>query len=111
VHPHAPAAGQLPFADAPGRWGEGARVFRIDAALERVAAAGHVGLRNCQPLAARDADLLLHDVDARRHLRHRMLDLQPRVHLDEVERAVLVEELEGADAAVTDLAARRGATL
>ena len=39
-----------------------------------------------QPLAARDADLPVHQVEAGHHLGHRMLDLQPRVHLEEVER-------------------------
>ena len=39
-----------------------------------------------------------------------MLDLQPRVHLDEVELAVPVQELEGPRAAVADLAARRDAS-
>jgi hypothetical protein len=42
---------------------------------------------------------------------HRVLDLHAGVHLDEVELAVLVEELEGPGAAVADLAARFGATL
>ena len=55
--------------------------------------------------------LLLHDVDARRHLRDGVLDLQPGVHLDEVECAVLDEKLEGADAAVADLPAGFGAAL
>ena len=54
-------------------------------------------------LAGGDADLLAHQVDAGDHLGHRMLDLQARVHLDEVELAVLVEELDGADAAVAEL--------
>ena len=39
-----------------------------------------------EPLAARDADLPAHEIDAGHHLRDRMLDLQPRVHLEEVER-------------------------
>ena len=37
-----------------------------------------------------------------------MLDLNARVHLDEVEFAVLVEELDGADAEIADLAHRFG---
>ena len=41
-----------------------------------------------EALAARDADLPMDEVDAGHHLGHRMLDLQPRVHLEEVERAV-----------------------
>ena len=54
--------------------------------------------------AGGDADLLEHEVDAGDGLGHRMLDLQARVHLDEVELAVLVEELDRAGAAVLDLA-------
>ena len=50
-----------------------------------------------------DADLLLHEIEAGQHLGHRMLDLQPRVHLDEIELAVLVEELDGADALIAEL--------
>ena len=38
-----------------------------------------------EPLAARDADLPLHQIEAGHHLGDRMLDLQPRVHLEEVE--------------------------
>jgi hypothetical protein len=58
-----------------------------------------------------DADLLLHDVHAGDELGHRVLDLHARVHLDEVELVVLVQELEGARAAVADLAAGVGAAL
>ena len=54
--------------------------------------------------AGGDADLLEHEVDTGNRLGHRMLHLQPRVHLDEIELAVLVEELHRAGAAVLDLA-------
>ena len=57
------------------------------------------------------ADLLLHDVDAGDQFGHRVLDLDARVHLDEVELAVLVQELEGAGAAVADLLAGGGAAV
>ena len=53
-------------------------------------------------LAGRDPQLLLDDVDAGDQLGHRVLHLDAGVHLDEVEVAVLVEELEGAGAAVAD---------
>ena len=42
-----------------------------------------LGLR--QRLAGRDAQLPLHQIEAGDHLGHRMLDLQARVHLHEVE--------------------------
>ena len=70
----------------------------------------NVVLRKGQLFARRDSKLRLDDVDAGGQLRHRMLHLQPRVHLDEMERAVLVEELEGACAAIADLAARGDAS-
>src|SRR4051812_44163143 len=54
---------------------------------------------------------MLDDVDAGRHLGHGVLDLDARVHFDEVELPVLVQELERADAAVADLPARLGATI
>ena len=49
-----------------------------------------------QRLARGDAQLLLDEVDAGDQLGHRVLDLQPGVHLEVVELAVLVEELDGA---------------
>ena len=70
-----------------------------------------VALRERQLLAGGHADLHLHDVDAGHHLGHRMLDLHAGVHLDEIELAVLVQELEGAGAAVADLLAGGGAAL
>ena len=67
--------------------------------------------RKRELLPGGDADLLLHDVDAGDHLGDRVLDLHARVHLDEVELVVLVEELERARAAIADLAAGVGAAL
>src|SRR3546814_2087888 len=51
-----------------------------------------------------------HQIDAGDRLRDRMLDLQAGVHLDEIELAVLVEELDGAGAAVAELAHGLGDT-
>jgi hypothetical protein len=104
----------VPVGDLAGRGREGERVFGVDAAFDRVAAELDVALAEPQLLAGGDADLLLHDVDAGDQLGDRVLDLHPRVHLDEVELAVLVEELEGAGAAVADLrqaSAQRSPTL
>ena len=56
-----------------------------------------------QRQARRDPDLLLDDVDAGRELRDRMLDLEARVHLEEVESAALIdEELDRAGVRVAD---------
>ena len=68
-------------------------ILRVDAALDGVRLRAEQRLRiEVEPLAARDANLPLHQVHARHHLGDRMLDLQARVHLEEVERAVLVEQ-------------------
>ena len=64
--------------------------------------------RHRERRAGGDAELLDHDVDAGDRLRHRMLDLQPRVHLDEVELAVLVEELDRAGAGIAEIGDRVG---
>ena len=61
------------------------RVLGIDARLDRPAVELHVVLPERQLLARRDADHLLDQVEAGHFLGHRMLDLQPRVHLEEVE--------------------------
>ena len=47
-----------------------------------------------EPLAARDPDLPVHEVQPRHHLRHRMFDLEPRVHLEEVEGSVAIALVE-----------------
>ncbi len=90
----------------PGRRQEVARrVLGVDPDLDRVAAtrraAGHR-----QRLAGRDPQLLADDVDPGAELGDRMLDLEPRVQLDERERAVGAEqELERARVRVADRAA------
>ena len=66
----------------------------------------HVVLLELEIAAGGDADLLDHEVDVGDRFGHRMLDLDARVHLDEVELAVLVEELDGADAEIFELAHR-----
>ena len=65
----------------------------------------YVALAHGEAFAGGDADLLAHDVDARDHFRDRMLDLNARVHFNEVELAVFVKELERSRAAVADAAA------
>ena len=52
-----------------------------------------------------DPNLPLHQIEARHHLGDRVLDLEPRVHLEEVERSVRVEqELDRAGVGVADRA-------
>ena len=66
-------------------------------------------LRQRQRLAAGDAQLPLDQVEPGDHLGHRMLDLQPRVHLHEIEacRPALRDELDRAGADVADRLRRR----
>ena len=91
-----------------GRRLEGEGVLRIDAAFDGVAGEDDVFLVEADGAAGGDADLLAHDVDAGDRFGHRMLDLQARVHLDEIELAVLVQELDGAGAQIAELGERRG---
>src|SRR5580765_1571037 len=102
VHAHAGAARGEEAFDHAGRRHERVRVFRIDAALDRVAGDLDVALLDRELFAARDQQLFAHEIDAGDHLGDRMLDLDARVHLDEVEAAVLVEELERTRAAIAD---------
>ena len=108
IDAHAEPAGRMIGQDLAGRGPERLRVFRIDAALDGVAVEFHVVLRELEVAAGGDADLLDHEVDVGDHLGHRMLDLDARVHLDEIELAVLVQEFDGADAEIFELAHRLG---
>ncbi len=86
------------------RGNEALRVFGVDAALDGVAANDDVVLRPRQALARGDAQLRFHDVDAGDLFGHRMLHLHARVHFDEIELAVLIQELQRAGAAIADFA-------
>ena len=57
-----------------------------------------------QCLARGNPQLRFDQIDARDDFRHRVLDLDTRVHLDEVELAILIQELERACAAIADCA-------
>ena len=83
------------------------RVLGGDPALDRVAVEGDLGLRGLagrlgERRALGDHDLRPDDVDAGDLLGHRMLDLDARVDLDEVEGAGVAvhQELDGAGALV-----------
>ena len=86
IHAHAVAAGKVQKFDRARAGAEAAlRVLRVDAALNRMAADADILLRKPQREAGGDAQLLLHDVHARDHLRDAVLDLDAGVHLHEVE--------------------------
>ena len=71
----------------------------------------HVALLDRQLLAGGDLQLLGHQVDAGDHFGNRMFHLDAGVHFDEVEAAVLVQELERAGTTVADAYAGFGADL
>ena len=76
-------------------------ILGVDAALDGVAGERHLALLEREPLARRDADLLLDDVDAGHHLSHRMFDLQAGVRFHEVEAPIRIhQELERSGIAV-----------
>ena len=64
----------------------------------------HLALRQRQGLTGGDAQLPLDQVQSRHRLGDRVLHLQPRIHLHEVELAPVEQELDGAGAHVADLA-------
>ena len=67
-------------------------VLGIDAALNGMALQRDILLSNLQWLAGGDGDLIAHDIDGRDLLRHRMFDLEARIHFDEIEMALLIQE-------------------
>ena len=82
------------------------RILRVDAALDRVTALREALLREGQRLARRDAQLRVHQIDAGHAFGDRMLDLQARVHLEEIEARVVAvafeQELARAGVAIAD---------
>jgi hypothetical protein len=90
--------------DTARRRRESPRVLGVDAAFDRVALEHDIVLGERQRRAGRDADLLSHQIDPRDHFGHWMLDLEPGVHLDEVELPILIQKLDGPDAKIAKLA-------
>src|SRR5579863_4712513 len=95
------------------RWREIAiRVFGIDPASHRPAGQLDVAVLQSQRLDGGDADHLLDEIDAGDKLGYRMLDLQPRVHLQKIEAAILAgNEFHGAGAVVADRLGERDGLL
>ncbi len=61
-------------------------------------------LRELEIAAVGDADLFENQINIGDHFSHRVLDLNACVHLYEVERAIVVQEFDRADAQIFDLA-------
>ena len=77
---------------ARGRQEAALGVLGVDARLDCVPAQQHVALLQLERQPGGDLELAAHDVDARDELGHRVLDLDARVHLEEVPAAVRCEQ-------------------
>ena len=111
IHANAGATRRMVHLDPAGRGHEVFRVFGIDAAFDGVAADYDVLLTVGNAFPGGNAQLLLDDIHAGDHFGDRVLHLDTRVHLDEVELTVLIEEFEGPGPAVTQPLAGIGAAL
>jgi hypothetical protein len=100
--PRAPGHTQL--RDAAGRGDEPRRrILGVDPTLDGPPARGHVVLTVAELLASGQSELLPDEVASRDQLGHRMLDLEPRVHLEEIEVPSGVNQtLDGAGVDVAD---------
>ena len=81
------------------------RIFGVNARFDRVTVDCDVVLQQRQPLSGSNAQLPLDEILSRDHLGYRMLDLEPRIHLHEIERIGargIDDELDGARADVAD---------
>ena len=107
VDAHARAERRAEARDRAGRRPEVVlRILRVDAELDRVAAQLGAARRR-EALARRDRELRAREVDPGQELGDRVLDLEARVHLDEVEAPLGVEqELDRPGAAVVERLAR-----
>ena len=88
--PRRPSPWCRPWGYHPGRRQEAAGRSEAAGATKPGWARARACLRDGHLLAGADAYHLLHEVDARDELRHWVLHLQPRVHLQEVKVQVLV---------------------
>ncbi len=106
IDAHAQAAGRMVVHDLAGGGAKRNRVLGIDAALDGMAVEFDVALRDFEAASSGHADLFEHEIDVGDHLGDRMLDLDARVHLDEVELSVLIEELDRSNSEIFELAHR-----
>ena len=105
---HARPLRKIDVADQAGRRREvTGRIFGVDAAFDRVSARRHPVVCQRDLLPARDSQLFLHEIDAPHHLGDRMLDLQARVHLEEVELPIgSHQHFDGSGGVVIDCSGR-----
>src|SRR5690349_14656283 len=113
VYAHAGATGWIEGGDLPRGGRELLGVLGINTALDGMATGENGPVQHrLQALPHRNEHLALDQVDIGDHLGDGMLDLDTRVHLDEMKAAILVhEELDGAGIHVTNPAERGGENL
>ncbi len=109
VDAHTGTARHVSTVDGSGRGHEGIRIFGIDTALDGVAVDADIILAVAELFAGGDQDLFAYDIDAGDHFGHRVLHLNTGIHFNEVELAVLIQELKSTCSAITDIDAGLGA--
>ncbi len=105
---HASSSRRIESRNLARRRREFLRMLGVDAAFDGVSAMHDGAVQHVlQALARGQQDLALHQVHVGDHLRDRMLHLDARVHLDEVEPAVFIhQKFDGAGIDVADLGQR-----
>src|SRR6267142_340711 len=102
IDAHAGTARGIPGRDLPRRRFVCNRILGIDAAFERMAPELNILLAVRQTVAGSDKDLIADKIDPGHEFGHGVLDLNPRIHLHEVELLFFVhKELEGPHVRVT----------
>ena len=66
----------------------------------------HIALGELKLASRGDPDLLEDEIDVGNHLGYRVFDLNPGVHLHEIELSIFVEKLHGADSEILQFAHR-----
>src|SRR5687768_17400092 len=105
VHSNAGTAWSVVLGDAARRRGKLVGILGIDAALDSVAFQYNVSLAYGKLFTRRNTDLRLHQINSGDSFGDRMLYLQARIHLYEIEFIFFKEKFERADASITDPAA------
>ena len=105
VDPHAGATRRMKRRNLTCRRRELLRMLGIDPAFDGMAAVHDRPVKHVlQPLARGQENLAFHQINIRHHFRDRMLHLNSRIHLDEVEPPVCVhQKLDGSGVHVADV--------
>ena len=108
IDANAETAGRVKISNSTWRGRECARMLGIDAAFNRGAKEANFVLRNGQRRSCGNLDLLIDNINSGDHLGHGVFDLHARIHLNEEEFTVLVQELDRSGADVAKFGHGRG---